>query len=214
MNFKFFDNSYCLVLENDFKISQSLFQELDNIANVLMDARDQIIVSVQDPDQIKTFFDEIHQMKMLKLSYQMDKLKHIRSSITNPSRKLNETLIEMFDEGINTCEIELGRLETATALDLLKEWFVENEPNKFPGSEAEEMPVVAPGQEKVLKEEPCDVPSEAETEQNVDMANLKPVDESSKESALGVHESVPNKAPKALPVEEAVEFDKAHTRES
>merc|ERR1719186_858622 len=206
MNFKFFDNSYCLVLENDFKISQSLFQELDNIANVLMDARDQIIVSVQDPDQIKTFFDEIHQMKMLKLSYQMDKLKHIRSSITNPSRKLNETLIKMFDEGINTCEIELGRLETTTALDLLKEWFVKNEPNELPGSrpEAEEMPVVAPGQEKV-KEEPRDESSEAETELNVDMANLKPVDESSKESAHGVHEAVLNKAPKALPVTKPAE---------
>ena len=50
-NFKFFDNYYCLVLENDYKISHSLFLELDNIANVLMNARDQIIVSVEDPDE-------------------------------------------------------------------------------------------------------------------------------------------------------------------
>merc|ERR1712096_269934 len=71
------------------------------------------------------------------------------------------------------------------------------------------MPVAVPSQEKV-KEEPRDESSE----QNVDMANLKPVDESFKKSAHGVHESVLNKAPKALPAEEAVEFDEAHTMES
>jgi len=54
--------------------------------------------------------------------------------------------------------LELGRLETITVLNLLKEWFVENEPNE--------------GQIMVLKEEPHDESHEAETEQNVDMANL------------------------------------------
>merc|ERR1719186_2191089 len=102
-----------------------------------MNARDQIIVSIEDPDEIKTFYDEVHQMKMLKLAYQMDKLKHIRSSIENPSKKLNETLIKMFDEGIDDCEMELGRLETLTILNLLKKRFVENEPYKLSGSQTE-----------------------------------------------------------------------------
>ena len=51
-HFKIFDDKYCLVVANNFRISQSLFQELDNVANVLMDARDQIIVSVENPDEI------------------------------------------------------------------------------------------------------------------------------------------------------------------
>ena len=87
--FKIFDDKYCLVVENNFRISQSLFQELDNVANVLMDARDQIIVSVEDPDEIKTFYNETHRVKMNKLSYQMQKLEHIRFSAENPSRNLN-----------------------------------------------------------------------------------------------------------------------------
>ena len=73
---------------------------------------------------------------------------------------------------------------------------------------------MASGQEKVLKEEPCDESHEAETEQDVVMSDLKPADEPYKESALGVHETVLHKAPKPLPKEEAVEVDEAPNLES
>ena len=105
--FKIFDDKYCLVEENNFRISQSLFQELDNIANVLISTRDKIIVSAGC-----LAINEVHQVKMDKLCYQMDKLKRIQSSAENPGRKLNAELIKFFDERIHTYKMELCRLDT------------------------------------------------------------------------------------------------------
>ena len=110
--FKIFDEKYCLVEELNYRISQSLFKELDNIANVLIGTRDKIIAAVG-----YLAINEVHQVKMDKLCYQMMKLEHIQSAAENPVRKLNNKLIKFFDATINTYEMELGRLDTTTALN-------------------------------------------------------------------------------------------------
>ena len=124
--FKIFDDKYCLVEENNFRISQSLFKELDNIANVLIGTRDKIIAAVG-----YLAINEVHQVKMDKLCYQMMKLEHIQSAAENPVRKLNDKLIQFFDERINMYKMELDRLDTTTALN--------KAPKPLPKQEAEEV---------------------------------------------------------------------------
>ena len=92
-NVKMFDAMYRAVARNGPSISAIKFQEMDTIAMVILEARDNIVAA----DGVTTYVENAVQW----VSLTMMKLRQCLLSSEDPSRQLNLKLIEIFKKSLN-----------------------------------------------------------------------------------------------------------------
>ena len=93
-NVKMFDAMYRAVARNGPSISASKFKELDTIAMVILEARDNIVAA----DGVKNDVENAVQW----VSLQMMKLKQILISSEDSSKQPNLKLLEVWEKSLNT----------------------------------------------------------------------------------------------------------------
>ena len=119
-NITIFDDVYRAVARNGPSISAIKFQEMDTIAMVILEARDNIVAA----DGVTTDVENAVQWVSLK----MMKLKQILISTEDPSKQLNLKLLNVFEKSLNENVKKSSHDGHKAILEMIQEHVWEREP--------------------------------------------------------------------------------------